>query len=53
MLARMKSDVIDLHPAAVVILAGTNDLARQIPLTAIENNYLDDGRLWRRSTRSR
>lgn len=40
MLGRMKADVIDLHPAAVVILAGTNDLARQIPLTVIENNYL-------------
>ncbi len=31
MLGRMKSDVIDLHPAAVLILAGTNDLARGIP----------------------
>ena len=40
MLGRMKADVIDLHPAAMLILAGTNDLARQIPLTAIENNYL-------------
>ncbi|MBZ5602003.1 MAG: capsular biosynthesis protein [Acidobacteriia bacterium] len=40
MLGRMKQDVLDLHPEAVVILAGTNDLARQIPLTAIENNYL-------------
>lgn len=40
MLARMKADVLDLHPEAVAILAGTNDLARQIPLTAIENNYL-------------
>lgn len=40
MLGRMKADVIDLHPTAVLILAGTNDLARQIPLTAIENNYL-------------
>ena len=40
MLGRMKADVIDLHPAAVVILAGTNDLVRQIPLTVIENNYL-------------
>jgi len=27
MLVRMFSDVIDLHPAAVVILAGTNDVA--------------------------
>ena len=40
MLGRLKADVIDLHPAAVLILAGTNDLARQISLTAIENNYL-------------
>jgi lysophospholipase L1-like esterase len=40
MLGRMKADVIDLHPAAVVILAGTNDLAREIPLTAIEDDYL-------------
>jgi lysophospholipase L1-like esterase len=40
MLARMKQDVIDLHPAAVVILAGTNDLARETALTAIEDDYL-------------
>ena len=40
MLGRMKADVIDLHPAVVVILGGTNDLARDIPLTAIEDNYL-------------
>jgi len=40
MLGRMKADVIDLHPEAVVILAGTNDLGRNIPLTVIENNYL-------------
>jgi lysophospholipase L1-like esterase len=39
MLGRMKADVIDLQPAAVLILAGTNDLARGIPLIAIENNY--------------
>jgi lysophospholipase L1-like esterase len=39
MLARFKADVIDLHPEAVVILGGTNDLARGIPLTSIENNY--------------
>ncbi|HLW75620.1 MAG TPA: GDSL-type esterase/lipase family protein, partial [Bryobacteraceae bacterium] len=29
----------DLHPEAVVILGGTNDLARGVSLTAIENNY--------------
>lgn len=40
MLGRLKADVIDLHPVAMVILAGTNDLARQIPLTVIENDYL-------------
>lgn len=39
MLGRMKADVIDLQPAAMVILAGTNDLARGIPLVTIENNY--------------
>ncbi len=40
MLGRMKADVLDLHPAAVVILAGADDLAREIPLTAIEDDYL-------------
>jgi lysophospholipase L1-like esterase len=40
MLGRMKADVIDLHPESILILAGTNDLARNIPLIAIENNYL-------------
>jgi lysophospholipase L1-like esterase len=39
MLGRMKADVIDLHPQAVLILAGTNDLARGVPVTVIENNY--------------
>src|SRR5207253_5169212 len=39
MLGRMKADVLDLQPAAVLILAGTNDLARNIPLVSIENNY--------------
>jgi lysophospholipase L1-like esterase len=39
MLGRMKADVTDLHPAAMILLGGTNDLARGIPLTAIENNY--------------
>lgn len=38
MLGRMKADVIDLAPAAVLVLAGTNDIARGIPLTAIQNN---------------
>ncbi len=40
MLGRMKADVMDTHPHAVLILGGTNDLARGIPLTTIENNYL-------------
>ena len=39
MLGRMKADVLNLQPAAVLILAGTNDLARNIPLVAIEDNY--------------
>ena len=40
MLGRVKTDVLDLHPEAALILAGTNDLARGVTLTAIENNYL-------------
>ena len=39
MLGRFKADVIDLKPAAVVLLAGTNDLARGINILTIENNY--------------
>jgi len=39
MLQRMKADVVDLRPQAVLILAGTNDLAREIPVGSIENNY--------------
>ncbi|MDP9114363.1 MAG: GDSL-type esterase/lipase family protein [Acidobacteriota bacterium] len=39
LLQRMKDDVIDLHPQAVVILGGTNDLARGVPLRDIEGNY--------------
>lgn len=38
MLGRMKADVIDLNPAAVVILAGTNDIARGVPVETIQNN---------------
>ncbi|MCC6857886.1 MAG: hypothetical protein IT158_04960 [Bryobacterales bacterium] len=38
MLGRMKADVIDLKPAAVLILAGTNDIARDIPIRVIQNN---------------
>lgn len=38
MLGRMMADVIDLKPAAVLILAGTNDLARGVPVSTIRNN---------------
>jgi lysophospholipase L1-like esterase len=38
MLGRMQADVVDLHPDAVLILAGTNDLDRGVPVSAIENN---------------
>jgi lysophospholipase L1-like esterase len=38
MLGRMKADVIDLKPAGMLVLAGTNDIARGVPLSAIENN---------------
>ncbi len=36
---RMQDDVINLHPAAVLILIGTNDLARETPVTTIESDY--------------
>jgi lysophospholipase L1-like esterase len=39
MLQRMRSDVVEVKPEAVIILAGTNDLARDIPVEAIESNY--------------
>jgi lysophospholipase L1-like esterase len=39
MLGRFKADVIDLRPQAVLILAGTNDLARGTVLGTITNNY--------------
>lgn len=38
MLGRMQADVIALQPSAVVLLGGTNDLARGVELAAIENN---------------
>ena len=38
MLGRLKADVLDLQPAAMVLLGGTNDLARSVPLSTIENN---------------
>lgn len=36
---RMQDDVVNLHPAAVLILIGTNDLARGTPVTTIESDY--------------
>lgn len=39
MLGRFKADVLDLKPRAVVILAGTNDLARGTPVSTITGNY--------------
>ncbi len=38
MLGRMKADVINLKPAALVVLAGTNDIARGVALSTIQNN---------------
>ena len=38
MLGRMKADVLDLRPAAVVILAGTNDIARDVAVETIKGN---------------
>ena len=38
MLGRMKADVLDSKPAAMLVLAGTNDIARGVPVEAIENN---------------
>lgn len=38
MLGRMKADVIDLRPALVLALAGTNDIARGVSVQTIQNN---------------
>jgi len=38
MLGRMRADVINLKPAALVVLGGTNDLARGVPLNVIQDN---------------
>ena len=38
MLGRTKPDVTDLRPSAVVVLGGTNDLARGVPDATIRNN---------------
>ncbi len=40
LLGRMKTDVVDLRPKAVVIEGGTFDLTRDTPLVAIEDNYV-------------
>jgi lysophospholipase L1-like esterase len=38
MLGRFLTDVIALHPAAVLILAGTNDIARGVDIVTATNN---------------
>ena len=38
MLGRMMADIIDLRPAVVLVLAGTNDIGRGIALEAVEDN---------------
>ena len=38
MLGRMQADVIAHKPQAMLILAGTNDIARGVPVETIENN---------------
>jgi lysophospholipase L1-like esterase len=40
MLGRMMADVIELKPAAVLVLAGTNDIARGVPVATIKNNLV-------------
>lgn len=45
LLGRVKADAIDLQPAAVVVLGGTNDLARGVPDSTIRNNLEAIGRL--------
>lgn len=39
MLVRFREDVINLHPAAVVISAGTNDIAQNTGYISLENIY--------------
>ncbi len=38
MVGRMKADVIDLRPALVLVLAGTNDIGRGVNLETVQNN---------------
>jgi len=40
MLGRMQADVIKLKPAAMILLAGTNDISRGVALTTIQNNLI-------------
>ena len=40
MLGRMKADVIDLKPSFVLVLAGTNDIARGVAPEVIQNNLV-------------
>ena len=40
MLGRMRADVVNLRPAAMLVLAGTNDIARGVPIGTIENNLV-------------
>ena len=39
MLGRLKTDVLDLHPKAVLILGGANDIARGVSPHTTENNF--------------
>lgn len=47
MLGRMKADVIDLKPAVMLVLAGTNDLARGVAVEVVKNNLSMIGALAR------
>jgi lysophospholipase L1-like esterase len=40
MLGRLKPDVIDVRPRAMILLAGTNDLSRGTDTRTIENNLI-------------
>jgi len=39
MVGRMQADVIANRPAAMLVLAGTNDIARGVSVETIQNNY--------------
>jgi lysophospholipase L1-like esterase len=45
MLGRMKADALDTKPMVMIVLAGTNDLARGVTIPAIENNLYMIGSL--------